>query len=63
VAVLIGVSYATPAPVPARIAGLAYATVSASDRAESRASWDWRDAAGTATVLLLILLAYVYFSG
>src|SRR5690606_3732585 len=62
-AVLIGVSYATAPPPAQQIAGLTFATVSAEDRAETRASWGRPDVIGTAAVLLLILFAYVYFSG
>ena len=62
-AVLIGVSYATAPPPAQQIAGLTFATVSAEDRAETRASWGRPDVLGTAAVLLLILFAYVYFNG
>lgn len=62
-AVLIGVSYATAPPPAQQIAGLTFATVSAEDRAETRASWGRPDVLGTVAVLLLILFAYVYFSG
>jgi SSS family solute:Na+ symporter len=60
---LIGVSYATAPPSEAKIAGLTFATVSAEQKAETRASWGMPDAIGTCAVLALILIAYVYFSG
>ena len=63
VAVMIGVSYATEPPPPERLAGLTYATVTASDRAKSRASWGRQDVISSVVVLLLIIAAYVYFSG
>ncbi len=62
-AVLIGVSYATEEPSERQLAGLTYATTSVEQRAETRASWDRNDVLATAGVLLLILAAYVYFSG
>ena len=62
-AVLVGVSYATGAPDYGRLAGLTFATVTAGDRAKSRASWDWRDVAASVFVLACILAAYVYFRG
>ena len=62
-AVLIGVSYATEPPSEAQLKGLTYATVSADDRRESRASWDRTDVILSALVLLLILAAYLYFRG
>jgi SSS family solute:Na+ symporter len=63
VAVMIGVSYATAEPSYERISGLTYATVTDEHRTESRASWDRRDVLGSATVLVLIVIAYLYFRG
>jgi SSS family solute:Na+ symporter len=63
VAVLIGVSYLTEAPSPARLVGLTYATVTEEHRRESRRSWTQADVLSSAVVLLLILAAYIYFSG
>ena len=62
-AVLIGVSYLTPAPDPKRLTGLTYATVTESQRRESRRSWNGSDVISSAAVLVLIVIAYVYFSG
>ena len=63
VAVMIGVSYATEEPDYEAISGLTYATLSDSDRIESRGTWDRLDVIGSATVIVMIALAYVYFSG
>jgi SSS family solute:Na+ symporter len=62
-AVLIGVSYLTAPPNEERLTGLTYATVTAAQRRESRASWNARDILSSAAVLALIVAAYVYFSG
>jgi SSS family solute:Na+ symporter len=62
-AVLIGVSYATAPPNERQIAGLTYATVTREMRRESRATWNQWDVTTSAIVLLMILAAYVYFSG
>jgi solute:Na+ symporter, SSS family len=62
-AVMFAVSYATEAPDPAKIDGLTYATVSASDRAASRASWNRWDVVASLAVLAAILAAYLYFTG
>jgi SSS family solute:Na+ symporter len=62
-AVMIGVSYLTPAPDDARIAGLTWATVTAEHRRASRESWNWWDVINSGIVLVLILLAYLYFRG
>jgi SSS family solute:Na+ symporter len=62
-AVMIVVSYLTPAPAADRIAGLTYATVSTEDRAASRRSWNRWDVVNSGIVLFLILLAYLYFRG
>jgi SSS family solute:Na+ symporter len=62
-AVLIGVSYATEPPSGDHIAGLTYAGVSSAQRRASRASWNHWDVINSSIVLLLILGAYIYFSG
>jgi SSS family solute:Na+ symporter len=63
VAVLIVVSYATPAPGERQIVGLTYATVTADQRRESRWSWNQWDVINSGVVLLLIAAAYIYFNG
>ena len=60
---MVVVSYLTPAPAEARLVGLTYATVTADQRRESRASWSRGDVIASAVVLLLILAAYLYFRG
>jgi SSS family solute:Na+ symporter len=62
-AVLIVVSYATPAPPEERLAGLTFATVTPEQRRISRSSWNHWDVVNSLIVLLLIAAAYVYFSG
>jgi SSS family solute:Na+ symporter len=61
--VLIGVSLASAAPDAAQIQGLTFATISVSDRDQSRSSWSWRDVAASGFILACILAAYVYFTG
>jgi SSS family solute:Na+ symporter len=63
VLVMVGVSYATTEPSYERISGLTFATVTDEHRAESRASWSARDVLGSAAVLIMILMAYLYFRG
>jgi SSS family solute:Na+ symporter len=63
VLVMVGVSYATKEPAYDRIAGLTFATATDEHRAESRASWNRRDVWGSAAVLIMILMAYLYFRG
>lgn len=60
---MIVVSYLTRAPDYEKIRGLTYGTVTESDRLASRSSYDWRDIASTALVLVAILAAYTYFNG
>ena len=61
--VMVAVSYMTPPPPYAEIESLTFGTVTAEDHRKTRASWDWRDVAGSAAVLLCITFAYVYFRG
>ncbi|HEY6555415.1 MAG TPA: sodium:solute symporter [Vicinamibacteria bacterium] len=56
-------SLTSPAPDYEKLRGLTYATATDEDRAHTRASWDWRDVAGSALVLACILAAYLAFSG
>jgi solute:Na+ symporter, SSS family len=63
VAVMILASYITEPPPEKRICGLTFATVTDEDRARSRASWNRWDVIASSVVLLLILMAYLYFTG
>jgi SSS family solute:Na+ symporter len=53
----------TEEPAYEKINGLAYATTSRADRDASRASWSKGDVIASGTVLALILMAYLYFTG
>lgn len=57
------VSYVSEAPQDDKLHGLTYATVSDEHRAESRRSWNRNDVISSALVLVLILMAYLYFNG
>jgi SSS family solute:Na+ symporter len=63
VVVMVGVSLLTPAPDAARIEGLTYATVTEAHREESRRSWNRWDVINSGLVLVLIVIAYLYFRG
>ncbi len=63
VVVMIVVSYLTKEPSYERMSGLTYATRTAEDRLKSRVSWGRGDVIASAIVLLLILAAYLYFTG
>jgi SSS family solute:Na+ symporter len=63
IAVMVGVSYLTPEPDYEKISGLTYGTMTHEHRSESRSSWDWRDVTFSALVLVLIVAAYLYFTG
>lgn len=62
-AVMIGVSYASAPPSYSQIQGLTFGTLSAEDRASNKASYTKNDILFSALVLVLILTAYIYFSG
>ena len=61
--VMLLVSYATEEPSYEQIRGLTFGTVTAEQSAETRASYARVDYIATALVLVLILAAYLYFSG
>jgi SSS family solute:Na+ symporter len=62
IAIVVGVSLATPPPSAVQLAGLTYASLSASDKSDIRSSADWKDYLGTAVVLGLVVGLYIYFS-
>lgn len=62
IGIVVSVSLATAPPSDAQVAGLTYASLSASDKTEIRSSADWRDYMGTAVVMGLVIGMYVYFS-
>jgi SSS family solute:Na+ symporter len=61
--VMVVVSYMTSEPNYATLQNLTFATKTTEDKAATRASWDWREVAGSAFVLMCILGAYLYFRG
>jgi SSS family solute:Na+ symporter len=61
--VMVVVSHMTQEPDYERIRSLTFETVTPEDKATTRASWSWREVAGSAVVLICILGAYLYFRG
>ena len=60
---MVVVSHLTAPPSEEQIKGLTFATTSPEDRAKSRASWTRWDVIASCGVLVLILMAYLYFTG
>jgi len=63
VVVMIVVSKLTEEPAYEKIDGLTFSTTSGEDRQSSRDSWSMRDVAASVLVLILIIAAYLYFTG
>ncbi len=63
IVVMIAVSYWSEKPDYAVIQGLTFSTMTDQDRLETRKSWDYRDVLGSVLVLLIILAAYLFFTG
>ena len=61
--VMVAVSYASEAPPEEKILGLTFGTVTAEQEAATRASYTRGDVIASVLVLVLIIAAYVYFSG
>ena len=61
--VMVVVSHLTAEPEYGRLQSLTFATVTAEDKAHTRAGWGWKEVAGSALVLLCILGSYLYFRG
>ncbi|MFL5808899.1 MAG: sodium:solute symporter [Flavisolibacter sp.] len=62
VAVMVIVSLLTPKPTDEQLKGLTFPTTMATDRAESRASWNAKDVILSVIVLIIIISIFVYFS-
>ncbi len=62
-AVMFIVSYLTEPPSYEKITGLTYGTVTEEHKRETRGSWTRWDVLASGIVLLLILAAYLYFTG
>ena len=52
----------TEAPTAAKVEGLVFGSVTDAQKAENRASWGWKEVAGSAVVLGLVTGIYLYFS-
>ncbi len=63
VAVMIIVSYLTEKPLYEKISGLTYGTTTEEDRNTTHASWSKGDVISSVLLLVLIVLAYLYFTG
>jgi SSS family solute:Na+ symporter len=63
VVVMVSVSYMTEAPALERIQGLTFATTNAHQRAQSRSSWGRGEVIASVLVVVLIVMAYLYFRG
>jgi len=63
IVVMIVVSYSTETPAYKKLSGLTFSTLTDDDRKESRSSWNVKDIIFSALVLVLILAAYLYFTG
>ena len=57
------VSLLTQKPSFEKLNGLTYATTVASDRAKSRASWNYKDVINSLVILAIIALVMIYFRG
>ncbi|MFT3783207.1 MAG: sodium:solute symporter [Nibricoccus sp.] len=62
-AVMVVVSYMTPAPDDAHIRGLTFATATEEDKARTRESWSAKDVVYSCVVMAAIIGAYLYFTG
>jgi SSS family solute:Na+ symporter len=63
VIIMYAVSYMTEEPDYSKISGLTFGTLTADHKKESRSSWNVLDVAASGLVILLIIAAYLYFTG
>lgn len=62
VTLIIAISYSSTPESEDQIRGLTFGSVTPEQKATNRASWDWREVAGTSVVLGLVLGVYLYFT-
>jgi len=62
-AVMLIVSYSSEAPDYAKISGLTFGTVTAEHKAETKSSYSRGDVIVSVLVVVLIIIAYLYFTG
>jgi SSS family solute:Na+ symporter len=60
---MIVVSYLTEPPSYEKITGLTYGTTTIEDRERSRSSWTRADVIFSIILLVMIVAAYMYFTG
>lgn len=60
---MVVVSYMTEEPSAEKISGLTFATTTPEQKAVTRASWDSWDIVTSSMVMVLIIVAYLYFRG
>lgn len=63
VAIIVIVSYLTPAPSEQKIRNMTFSTITEEHRRETQASWNKWDVIHTCMVFVLILIVYLYFRG
>jgi SSS family solute:Na+ symporter len=61
--VMVAVSYMTKEPSYDKISGLTFGTLTEKDKATTRASWEVKDVVFSVGVVVLIVIAYLYFTG
>jgi SSS family solute:Na+ symporter len=61
--VMVVVSYMSKEPAYEKISGLTFSTLTDTDREESRSSWNATDIITSGIVIVLILAAYLFFTG
>ena len=61
--VMVVVSYMSQEPAYEKISGLTFSTLTDKDREKSRSSWNATDLIASGAVIVLILAAYLFFTG
>ena len=63
VALMVVVSLFTAKPSEEKLKGLTYATMTEKDKADSRASWNYKDVIHSVIILIIVGLIMIYFTG
>lgn len=63
VALIVAVSWLTPAPAPEKVANLTFATISPEEKARNKNSYNWKDITISLLIVAIVVWIMIWFNG
>jgi SSS family solute:Na+ symporter len=63
VALIVAVSWLTPAPAPEKVANLTFATISPEEKARNKNSYNWKDVTISLLIVAIVVWIMIWFNG